>query len=671
VKLLLERLAQDHQTKLKDRLSGEEMLRRHIRALFSVLSDIYGPDKLVLKAGRLGALQGMRAEAPGPQILALQRIVYEDPTLDRVPAAGEMEEVLTEIEEQLADVIARRSVEDKIERKIAERMQERHDEYVKELRTQILKEDAGPENAQTLKRYARLELMDRTRLTRSVIERLRPGSMAEVLGQERAVSAVLAKLASPYPQHIILYGPPGVGKTTVARLALETAKALSYTPFNRKAPFIEVGGATLRWDPREATNPLIGSVHDPIYQGARRDLADSGVPEPKLGLVSEAHGGVLFIDEIGELDPLLQNKLLKVLEDKRVTFDSAYYDPSDPQVPKYVKRLFEQGAPADFVLIGATTRDPSQISPALRSRAAEVFFDPLSPDDIRAIVAGAAGKLGVNITAEAVDLITDYTAEGRKAVGLLADAYGLALYRWSEQETHRREVRRREGEGKAAQAGKPRRKGRSSKLPSAGEITIDCALLNEAIRSGRMTPNQPVMAGERAEVGRVFAVGVSGYIGSAMEIEAVVFPARQPDKGTVRFNETAGTMARDSVFNATSVIRRLTGEDLKQYDVHVNVVGGGCIDGPSAGLAIVLAILSALQDRPLRQDVAVTGEVSLQGRIKPVGGIHEKVHGARRAGMKRLLLPADNGRDIVSGDGLPELVPVATVAEAMSHVFAD
>ena len=88
------------------------------------------------------------------------------------------------------------------------------------------------------------------------------------------------------------------------------------------------------------TNPLLGSVHDPIYQGAKRDLAEGAVAEPKLGLVTEAHGGILFIDEIGELDLMLQNKLLKVLEDKRVKFDSSYYDPSDPNVPKYIRKLF-------------------------------------------------------------------------------------------------------------------------------------------------------------------------------------------------------------------------------------------------------------------------------------------------------------------------------------------
>jgi len=101
-------------------------------------------------------------------------------------------------------------------------------------------------------------------------------------------------------------------------------------------------------------------------------------------------GGVLFIDEIGELDPLLQNKLLKVLEDKRVLFESSYYDSDDPQIPKYIHQIFTKGAPADFVLIGATTRDPEDISPAFRSRCAEVFFNPLTPPDIVDIVKAAA-----------------------------------------------------------------------------------------------------------------------------------------------------------------------------------------------------------------------------------------------------------------------------------------
>ena len=237
-------------------------------------------------------------------------------------------------------------------------MLEKQEKYVDEIKLGIMRKKKGVENAKTLKRLDDLVELDSKKITRSIQSILRPDTFAEIVGQERAIKAILSKIASPYPQHIILYGPPGVGKTTAARIALQESKKLKYTPFEENAKFVEVDGTTLRWDPREITNPLLGSVHDPIYQGSKRDFAEIGVPEPKTGLVTEAHGGVLFIDEIGELDGILQNKLLKVLEDKRVEFSSSYYDPDDENVPKYIKYLFENGAPADFVLIGATTREP-------------------------------------------------------------------------------------------------------------------------------------------------------------------------------------------------------------------------------------------------------------------------------------------------------------------------
>ncbi len=114
------------------------------------------------------------------------------------------------------------------------------------------------------------------------------------------------------------------------------------------------------------------------------------------------------------------------------------------------------------------------------------------------------------------------------------------------------------------------------------------------------------------------------HLGSIIEIEAVAFPASQAKKGTIRFNDTAGTMAKDSVFNATSVLRATTGVDIADFDLHINVVGGGNIDGPSAGLAIFLALYSAVTKTPLPQDVAMTGELSIQGKVRAVGGIVEK-----------------------------------------------
>lgn len=618
------------------KLTSQEQTKRRVAALFSLLSGLYGADRLVMRAGKLEALDLMRSENVAERVLALQRLTFGDPTYDRIPTGAAIPAALDEIEEEMADQVARRSVEDKIERRVAEKMQERHEDYVKEIKAQVLREEYNVENPQTLKKYALLEKLEQRKLNRSAMTMLRPASLDEIVGQERAVQALKAKLASPYPQHMLLYGPPGVGKTTAARLVLEEAKKLRYTPFAKDAPFVEVDGATLRWDPRDMTNPLLGSVHDPIYQGARRDLADLGVPEPKPGLVTEAHGGVLFIDEIGEMDPLLLNKLLKVLEDKRVKFDSAYYDPSDPNVPKYIKKLFAEGAPADFILIGATTRDAEDINPAIRSRCTEIFFEPLTPQDIQEIVRRAAVKLNAAAAPEVAALISDYTIEGRKAVNMLADAYGQALYRTA--------------------AGEPL------------VITRDDVM--QVAQTGRLTPYTTDKASAVPQVGRIFGLGVAGYLGAVLEIEAVAFAAEK-GKGQIRFNDTAGSMAKDSVFNAAAVVRKLLGLDLANFDVHINVVGGGRIDGPSAGAAILMAIISALTQRPLRQDVAVTGEISLQGRVKPVGGVFEKAYGAKQAGMRTMVIPADNARDIPANLLGLQICPAATAEQVMEKVFAD
>ncbi len=108
---------------------------------------------------------------------------------------------------------------------------EKQSKYMDEIRMGIIKKRKGPENAKTLKKYAELEVLDSKRLSKSIQDVLRPHSFKEIVGQKRAIKAILSKIASPYPQHIILYGPPGVGKTTAARIALEEAKKLKYTPF--------------------------------------------------------------------------------------------------------------------------------------------------------------------------------------------------------------------------------------------------------------------------------------------------------------------------------------------------------------------------------------------------------------------------------------------------------
>lgn len=550
---------------------------------------------------------------------------------EEISASQDQEDInflLEAIRDKLSDKAARVYTEKLIKQEILHKMEENEKEYLNQIKLQIIKKHCDVENPSTLKKYAELEKKKSISLTKQISDILRPQKEDEIIGQSQGVKALLSKIASPFPQHVIIYGPPGVGKTSAARIALKAAKEKAYSPFRKDAPFIEVNGTTLRWDPREAVNPLLGSVHDPIYQGARKDLSDVGIPEPKPGLVTEAHGGILFIDEIGELDLMLQNKLLKVLEDKKVSFDSSYYDESSDDIPRYIHTLFKEGAPADFILIGATTRRPEEINPALRSRCAEIFFNPLSPKDIEAILDNGAQRLDISIDDDAKELISRYTYDARKAINVLLDCYSSHLYEKPDQ-----------------------------------RVIIDYGRARKVLGPLVRDENTSRIG---SEVGKVYGAGVSGYLGSIIEFESLAFK-RDDEMGSVRFNETAGSMIRDSLFNALAVLKYNMGINPDKYDIHVNCIGGAKVDGPSAGLAITCLLYSAIMEKPLPKDCCITGEISIAGNIKAVGGVREKINAAIRAGFKHMIIPYENKKDASDIQGI-NIVEAGNIREVMEFL---
>ena len=506
--------------------------------------------------------------------------------------------------------------------------------FFTQLKKQRTQEPAG--RRESAKEMENLRRMRAISLSEPLAEHVRPRKMGDIVGQEEGIRSLMAILCGKNPQHVIIYGPPGVGKTCAARLALEAAKKSAGTPFGPSAPFIEMDATCVRFDERAIADPLIGSVHDPIYQGAG-PLGVQGVPQPKPGAVSRAHGGVLFLDEIGELHPIQMNKLLKVLEDRKVRFESAYYNPDDPGTPRYVHEVFKDGLPADFRLVGATTRSPEEISPALRSRCMEIFFRALDAEEVSRIAYEAAKRAGFQMDRKTAKLAGRYAACGRDAVNMVQMASGVAQL-----------------------------EGRTDILSSDMEWVIE---------SGHYVQRPCQRAALENRVGAVHGLAVhGGHQGAVMEIEAAVCPGtgkvlvtgivEEEDMGNGGHTVRRKSTARASAENVATLLRRL-GYLNGETDVHINFPGGAPVDGPSAGAAMAVAAVSALTGRPVDGSTAVTGEIGVQGRVLPVGGVSAKAEAARRAGLSRVLIPRENAMERFRDAGV-QVVPLDTVQQALS-----
>jgi Lon-like ATP-dependent protease len=505
----------------------------------------------------------------------------------------------------------------------------------------LLKTQQGNKTAvekDSRKEMEKLQRMRAVSLTEPLSEKTRPVKLDEIIGQVEGLKALRAALCGPNPQHVIVYGPPGVGKTAAARLVLEEAKKNKDSPFTENAGFVEVDATTARFDERGIADPLIGSVHDPIYQGAGA-MGMAGIPQPKPGAVTKAHGGMLFIDEIGELHPIQINKLLKVMEDRRVFLESAYYNSEDTNIPFHIHDIFQNGLPADFRLVGATTREPEHLPPALRSRSLEIFFHQLLPGEIEKIALNAAGKVGMPFEDGVLEVIKKYAKNGREAVNIIQIAGGIAI--------------------------------------TEGKKKICTADIEWIINNGQYPPRPEKKVPSRPQVGLVNGLAVYGpNTGALLEVEANAIPTvrrqgRITVTGMVEEEELGGggrtlrrkSMAKSSVENVLTVLRKTMEIDPWDYDIHVNFPGGTPTDGPSAGVTIATAIYSAITGLPVDNLVAMTGEISIRGLVKPVGGIVAKVEAARQAGALKILIPLENYQEIFKKISGVEIIPVERLEE--------
>jgi len=485
----------------------------------------------------------------------------------------------------------------------------------------------------------RMQKLRSVKLSEPLCEKVRPVCFSDIVGQQDGIKSLKAILCGKNPQHVIIYGPPGIGKTCAARLVLEAAKKSPGTPFQHNAPFIEMDATCVRFDERAIADPLIGSVHDPIYQGAG-PLGVQGVPQPKPGAVTKAHGGVLFLDEIGELHPIQMNKLLKVLEDRKVMLESAYYSPDDNAIPRHIHDVFKNGLPADFRLVAATTRSPQELPPALRSRCMEIYFRALTAEEVADIALNSAARAGYAMNPEEAETVGRFAACGRDAVNIVQMCAGLA------QMENRRNITREDVEW--------------------------------VIYSGHYSARPEQKADTCNRVGVVHGLAVIGTTqGATLEVEAVARKgkgnlyitgiAEEEEIGADSRKIRRKSMARSSFENVLTLLGSM-GYPMEKYDLHINFPGGTPVDGPSAGVAMAVAAVSAITGRPVKGDMAVTGEVSVLGEVKPVGGVPAKVEAAEQAGLSEVLIPAENKLERFEHTSI-QVTPVRMLSEALERML--
>ncbi len=418
-----------------------------------------------------------------------------------------------------------------------------------------------------------------------------------------------------------------------------------------KAPFVDATGAH--------AGALLGDVrHDPFQSGGLGTPAHERV-EP--GMIHRAHQGVLFIDEVATLSLKMQQNLLTAMQEKKFPITGQSEMSSGAMVRT-------EPVPCDFILIAAGNLDTvDKMHPALRSRIRgygyEVYMRTTMPDTMenrKKLVQFVAqeiirdGKIP-HFTKGAVEEIV---REAQKRAGRkghltlrLRDLGGIVRAAGDIAIKKGRKYVERDDVLEAMLMAKP----------------LEKQLADWYIE---MKKEYQVIKTEGNEIGRVNGLAVIGeQSGIVLPIEAVVAPAASKEEGKIIVTGKLGEIAKEAVQNVSAIIKRYKGEDISKYDIHVQFLQTyEGVEGDSASISVATAVISALENIPIRQDVAMTGSLSVRGEVLPIGGATPKIEAAIEAGIKTVIIPKSNEKDVfLSRDkaGRIEIVPVETVDQVL------
>ncbi len=471
------------------------------------------------------------------------------------------------------------------------------------------------------------------------------------------------------------YGDIMAAASLISGMLFLAAMALSFNVVGRKSKILEpkliVDTSRLEKSPFiDATGShagaLLGDVlHDPFQSGGLGTPAHLRV---EAGMIHKANGGVLFIDEVATLDPKTQQDLLTALQEGKYPITGQ----SEKSAGAMVRT---EPVPCKFVLIAAGNLETvERMHPALRSRIRgygyEIFMNdtiPDTPENQERI----ARFIAQEVTKD--EKIPHFTREA--VLEIIKEAR-----RRSNRKGHLTLVLRDLG-------GLVRAAGDLALEEKAKFVEADHILrakkiarpLEQQIADKYIEKKKEyeVIRTKGFEVGRVNGLAVIGgqgaYSGIVLPIEAEVTTGGK--KTEIVATGKLGEIAKEAVENVSAIIMKYFGEDIKEtrdlYVQFLQTVGEG-VEGDSASIAVAVAILSALKDIEIKQNLAMTGSLSVRGEVLPVGGVTPKIEAAIEAGIEEIIIPYSNEKDIVlskEAESKIKIIPVKNIKDVIEHAF--
>lgn len=447
-----------------------------------------------------------------------------------------------------------------------------------------------------------------------------------------------------------------VGSQIKVKQSQRTPKLLIDNNGKKISPFVEATGAR--------AGALLGDVrHDPLQSGGLGTPAHLRV-EP--GMIHKANDGVLFLDEIATLTPKSQQDLLTAMQEKKFSITGQSEMSSGAMTRT-------EPIPCDFVLVAAGNyEDLAKIHPALRSRIRgygyEVYMNLDMPDN-------EENRFKI------VQFMAQEVQRDGKIPHFDKGAIEQVLFEAKRRAGRKNKLtlKLRDLGGLVRAAGDIAR-AKSKEFVQAEDVveaklsakTLEQQMVDKIIEERK---DYKVYLNEGAVIGRVNGLAVSGYgdAGMILPIEAAVAPAHSKAGGRVIATGKLGEIAKEAVQNVSAIIKKLSGKDISNYDLHVQFLQSySGVEGDSASVSVATAVISALEKIAIKQSLAMTGSLSVRGEVLPVGGITSKVEAAIKAGFKEVIIPKANSQDIVLPE--PELkkikvIIVSSLSEVLENAF--